>query len=156
MGFASLSLLTKQGNNGFCFTFFSIVVFIEEYAGTAMTKILLEMKPCYLIMYLTKIQGTFVYSFISISIALDYNKQDEIFPLEVYDDRLPPGRFSLPFEHNCSNGYSSTEPYTSLSVFHMHYCVWLRQYLHFITQHKQQGSVGIHIYIYGALTAIPL
>ncbi|KAJ4911109.1 Uncharacterized protein Rs2_05730 [Raphanus sativus] len=39
-------------------------------------EILLERKPCNLIMYLTKLQGTFLYSFISSFIALDYNKQE--------------------------------------------------------------------------------
>ncbi|KAH0864677.1 hypothetical protein HID58_081888 [Brassica napus] len=37
--------------------FFSTVVLIDEYAETAMKKILLELKPCNLIMYLTKLQG---------------------------------------------------------------------------------------------------
>ena len=59
--------------------FFSTVVLIDEYAETAMKKILLELKPCNLIMYLTKLQGTFIYSFISISIALHYNKQGQLF-----------------------------------------------------------------------------
>ncbi|CAN6836993.1 unnamed protein product, partial [Brassica oleracea] len=41
--------------------FFSIVVCIDKYAETAVTKILIELKPCNLIMYLTKLQGTKLY-----------------------------------------------------------------------------------------------
>lgn len=63
--------------------FFSIVVCIDKYAETAVTKILIELKPCNLIMYLTKLQGMFIYTFISISIALDYNKRGQPFPLEL-------------------------------------------------------------------------
>ncbi|CDY65017.1 BnaCnng45700D [Brassica napus] len=40
--------------------FFSTVVLIDEYAETAMKKILLELKPCNLIMYLTKLQELYI------------------------------------------------------------------------------------------------
>ncbi|CAG7860989.1 unnamed protein product, partial [Brassica rapa] len=40
--------------------FFSTVVLIDEYAETAMKKILLELKPCNLIMYLTKLQEPYI------------------------------------------------------------------------------------------------
>ncbi|CAH8305340.1 unnamed protein product [Eruca vesicaria subsp. sativa] len=73
-----------------------------------------------------------------------------VFALGGYDQGItPPGRCSLPFGLNCSEGNSSTEPYTAVHNMLLAHASATNLYKkHY--QHKQQGSVGISIYTYGA------
>ncbi|WZZ14083.1 hypothetical protein YC2023_107172 [Brassica napus] len=140
----------------------------------AMTKILLELKPCNLSMYLTKLQITCIYSFISISLALDYNKRGQLFfhfefittdyhrlvdaffhlNLIVPKETLPQS-LTFPYTIYCLHTllrqtYTRNNPrfFFSFCLPYALLCLAKTEYLHFITQHKQQGSVGIGIYIY--------
>ncbi|KAF3588701.1 hypothetical protein F2Q69_00025680, partial [Brassica cretica] len=73
-----------------------------------------------------------------------------VFALGGYDQGVtPPGRCSLPFGLNCTEGNSSTEPYIAVHNMLLAHAsatnLYKKQY-----QHKQHGSVGLSIYTYGA------
>ncbi|CAF2308530.1 unnamed protein product [Brassica napus] len=73
-----------------------------------------------------------------------------VFALGGYDQGVtPPGRCSLPFGLNCSEGNSPTEPYIAVHNMLLAHAsatnLYKKQY-----QHKQHGSVGISICTYGA------